>query len=74
MIINTGGQQAWRDGYLRIPVTVGPWMQYDDWYHESYRDGMAHFFDMNAAEAYRAAQIEKTKEIRAKFKAIRAGK
>jgi len=71
-IKRTGGQDAWREGYLnRTPL---PFENQDEWYWESYRDGLNHFFDMNAAEAYRAAQVKSTKEIRAKFKAIRTKK
>lgn len=68
----TGGQQAWRAGYCGIsPLSFEI---HDDWYYESYDDGARHARDEKAAEAYRAAQVKSTKEIRAKFKAIRAGK
>ena len=76
MIIKDGGKEAWEAGYAQIKygvpqTTISGYVDYTEWYFESYQDGQRHAWEDMLTEGYRKEQIENTKAIRAKFKAIK---
>lgn len=76
MIIEDGGKRAWEAGYASTKygqpmLTLRGWIEYTEWYLESYYDGQRHAWEDILTEGYRKEQIENTKAIRAKFKAIK---
>jgi len=64
-----GGMAAWLEGYHNAPPAL--FVDYDDWFLESYGDGRRHALDDGAAAKFRESKKAQTKAIRAKFKQIR---